>query len=454
MTVLVIGGGITGLAAAARLQSQGRDWLLVEASGKLGGKIETERRSDYLLEWGPHSIVSTGTALFDFADALGVGDAIVGAKPEAKRRYVSWKGGLAPLPAGPGGLLRTPLLSFRDKLRIFKEPFVRSRGGPEESAFDFVARRFGRRLAEHFLAPFVSGIYAGDAERLEMASAFPKIARLEREHGSVLKGMKHLASDRGGRPRGTFGFREGMATIVLAAARHLGDRARTRSTVRTIARGSGGGFRVDVDLAGRSETLDVKRILVTTPAREAAALLADIAPEIAAELRSIVYPPVGLLEIGVRESDLPRALDGFGFLALPSERLPFLGCIWSSTVFPGRAPEGRALLSVFLGGARFDGDWEQPNEDEVSARALSSLGDHLGGSIEPDFRAFRWIPRAIPQLEIGHASRLARVREGLSRLPGLLLAGGHIDGVSMHDCIASGWRAADAASVPTQKSVE
>ncbi len=432
MTTMIVGGGITGLAAALRLREAGREVLLLEGSARFGGKIETESQSGYQLEWGPHSIVSTGEALFELIDHLELSSDLIQANDAAKFRYVVHRGALVRLPGSPPGLFSTPLLSWRERFRVIGERWVRSKGDDEESAAEFVSRRFGPAIAERFLAPFVSGIYAGDANRLEMASAFPKLVAYEREHGSVIRGLSksRFSSDR---RRGTFGFPSGMETVVHAAVSHLGSAARS-GQVQSLRR-SGAGFEVRFEGDGSAETLSAQRVIVATPAGAAAQLLQPIDPDLSGELAAIEYAPVGLMQLGVRTADLPRPLDGFGFLLRPDGTTPLLGCIWSSAVFDNRAPKDHALLSVFVGGSHTPPGAE-PNA--MFDEALASLQFYMGGEFEPAFRSQRWIERAIPQLNIGHKARVARIRNAIAEVSGLAIAGGHLDGVSLHDCVRSG----------------
>ena len=441
MTTLVVGGGITGLAAALRLQERGHEFLLIEATDRLAGKIETEQVDGFTLEWGPHSIVSTGTALFDLAERLDLDSELVAASPAAKSRFLVHHGELVRIPTSPVSFLATPLLSWRERLRVLRELFVRSKGPADESAFAFMARRFGPAIAERFLSPFVSGIYAGDAEQLEMASAFPKIVALEREYGSVLRGLRknRAQSARPLQRRGTFGFHGGMESVVTAAADRLGRCVRTRCVVRSLVPSSSG-VRVEVDRAGAVETLAAGDVIVTAPARSTADMMQPLSAPLAEDLRAVPYASVGLLQLGVRTDDLRRFLDGFGFLARPAETTRLLGCIWSSAVFPARAPQGNALLSVFVGGAHTP---EARDHDALFDDALAALHEYMGGKFEPVVRRQRWIERAIPQLNIGHAARKARILEAMAKIDRVTLAGGYMDGVSVHDCVRSGWEAAD-----------
>ncbi|MFQ5654145.1 MAG: protoporphyrinogen oxidase [Planctomycetota bacterium] len=453
---LVLGGGITGLAAAHRLHRAGRDVLVVERAQRAGGVIDTEEVDGYRLEWGPHSILASASEVFELAEETGAATDLVPADAAALNRYIIRGGRLCRLPSGPLSFLTSSALSAAGKARLLLEPLQRRRraaeGDPEddgESVAEFFRRRLGRETQEYLVDPFVTGIYAGLTEELEAASAFPKLVEMERSAGSVFLGaIRHLRQKRRSAPsagraprrRGTWTLAAGMAHLPAGVATALGARVLLGHEV-TGLEPAAPGWRVTAAGPEGERSLTAREVLIALPAHRAAPLLAPFEPEGADLLAAIPYAPVALLHVGARADLLPRALDGFGFLVPRSERMPILGSIWSSAIFPGRAPSGRALLSIFAGGRGDPGALELP-EDELVERSLRGLWSAIGGEFAPELVRVRPIPRAIPQHTRGHQRRLRRLAELTARHPGLALAGGHIGGVSMGNCIESAWRAA------------
>jgi oxygen-dependent protoporphyrinogen oxidase len=439
---VVVGAGLSGLSAAWALARGNADVAVLEASPRAGGVVRTEARGGYLLELGPNT-VRPSAELWRLIEELGLaGDALL-ADPRATR-YVDYGGTLHPLPSGPASFLGSRLLSLSGKVRLLSEPFRRSAGPPDESVRDFARRRLGEEAADRLVEPFVAGIFAGRAARLEAASAFPRLVGWERAKGSIVRGA--IASRRGvtqspHAPKGLLSFREGLETLPRALARSLGAAFQPGREARSLEPRAGGGWTV----ATSAGPLETDRVLLASPAAVAARLVAGFAPGAARALEAIPHPPLAVLHLSWPEAALVRPLHGFGHLVCPSPERRILGAVWSSSLFPGRAPEGRALMTVFLGGARepeilAQGDGQLA---ELAARDLEAEG-LVRGSPELVL-ATRW-ERAIPQYEIGHAERLASLEAAEARFPGLRFLGNYRGGISVADVVASGLRAG-AASV-------
>ncbi|HEX5720223.1 MAG TPA: protoporphyrinogen oxidase [Thermoanaerobaculia bacterium] len=416
---LVIGAGISGLTTAFHLARGGQRVAVLEASPRVGGSLETKPDGPWRFELGPNTVLESHESVTRLIREAGLDGEKVTASPSARRRYL-WKGGqLHPLPSGPLGFLRTPLFPASAKLRLLREPWI-SKGDEEESIATFVRRRLGQAFLDYAVGPFVSGVYAGDPERLSVRHAVPRIADLEREHGSLIRGA---LAKKGAGPRGAmFSFREGMEQLPRELARQLGD-VRTGVACLRIVR-SAEGFRAETD----SGPVEASRVVLSVPADVAARLLEREG------LAEIPYAPVSLVSTGWRREDVAHPLDGFGFLAPRKEGLRVLGVLFPSEIFPGRAPAGHVVLTAFAGG-RTDPEVATWEDDRLMSEVLGELRRTVGVRGEPVISTIRRWPRAIPQYELGHGRFLEMAREAESALPGLRIGGNFLRGVSVPDCI-------------------
>ncbi|HWM89795.1 MAG TPA: protoporphyrinogen oxidase [Thermoanaerobaculia bacterium] len=418
LDILVIGAGISGLTTAFHLSRAGKRVAVLEASSRVGGSLETRTDGPWRFELGPNTVLESHESVTRLIREAGLESEKVTAAPSARRRYL-WKGGqLHPLPSGPLGFIRTPLFPASAKLRLLREPWI-SRGDSDESIAAFVRRRLGQDFLDYAVGPFVSGVYAGDPERLSVRHAVPKIAALEQEHGSLIRGA---FASKGAGPRGAMiSFREGMEQLPRELARQIGD-VRTGVTCRGIVR-SGEGFRVETD----SGPIDAARVVLAVPADVAARLLDR-------PFDDIPYAAVSLVSTGWRREDVAHPLDGFGFLASRKEGLRVLGVLFPSQIFPGRAPEGHVVLTAFAGG-RTDPEVAAWDDERLMSEVLGDLRQTLGVRGELVISTIRRWPRAIPQYELGHGRFLDLAREIESSLPGLHIGGNFLYGVSVPDCI-------------------
>jgi protoporphyrinogen/coproporphyrinogen III oxidase len=436
---IVVGAGLSGLSAAWSLAHSGGDVIVLEASDRPGGVVRTERRGGFLLELGPNTVRPT-LPLWNLVAKLGLSGNALFADARGPR-YVDFGGELHPLPMGPMALLRSRLLTASGKWRLLTEPFRRSAPTEDESVSDFVRRRLGPEAVDRLVEPFVGGVFAGSAGRLSVGAAFPRLARWEREHGSLVRGALADRRRTGTRaekaPRGLLSFRDGLEELPRALAAALGSAFRPRAAATAVAPRPGGGWTVSV----RSERLEADRVLLAAPAPSAAGLVSGFAPDAASALAAIPHPPLAVLHLSWPESALLRALDGFGHLVCPNPARRILGAVWSSSLFPGRAPSGRALLTVFLGGSR-DPDAPSLSDDALTAIAARDLQAEGIARGDPDrVLLTRW-EKAIPQYEHGHERRMAALSEAEARWPGLRFLGNYRGGVSVGDVVASGLDAA------------
>ncbi|RMF85512.1 MAG: protoporphyrinogen oxidase [Nitrospirae bacterium] len=440
---LVIGAGATGLACASALAAAGVEVVVVDDRPAPGGVIQSERVAGYLLERGPNSTLNTSVRVERWLAELGVaGDRLRG-PAAASKRYIVRRGRLCPLPTSPLAFLTTPVWSWRGKLRLLAEPLIpRGRPGDQEPVARFVRRRIGREGLDYALDPFVSGVYAGDPERISIEAAFPLMAQLERDHGSLVVGMVRTARARKRDPdrpadRTLYSFREGMQQPMRAAAARLGPRLRLGVRVARLAPAAGG-----LRAEGEGFALTARRVVCAVPAYAAARLLAELRPEAAARLAEIEHNPVAQVYLGYRRGDVGHPLDGFGCLFPSKEGCLTLGSLWSSTLFPGRAPEGCVLLTNFAGGARHREILEMEPE-AIRERVVAELAPLLGLAAEPAFAEVRLLPRAIPHYTLGHRARVEAIERAAAAVPGLTLTGNYLQGVSVADCWRRGLLLAD-----------
>jgi oxygen-dependent protoporphyrinogen oxidase len=448
MRIVVIGGGISGLACAWRLDRLGAPVLLLEQEDRAGGVIRSVRRDGVLFEAGPQSFMLT-PALADLAAELGLEEELQLANPRAPR-YVVIGGKLRAVPLGPPAFLFSGLVSARTKARLLTEAFRHTTPpANDESIAAFVRRKFGADLLDHLVAPMVSGIYAGDAERLSLRSAFPSLHDWEQRFGSVIRGMmkSRPPGDSGERPRSRGGlatFRQGNESLVTRLSERLGDRilrgARAIS-LRRAAPESGARFEVVCDRAGQRETIPAAAVVFAAPARVAAGLLAPLVPA-AADLARIEYAPVAVVAGSYSTEHLPHPLNGFGFLVPRAEHMRVLGTVWNSSLFPGRVADGQTLLTSFVGGMTDPSAGALP--DEAAFQTVESeLRRILGLTLAPRVRfAQRW-PQAIPQYNLGHAELLRRVRAALAEIPGLHVTGSYLEGPAVGACVTVSNRVAN-----------
>lgn len=443
--VVVIGGGITGLSAAwtaARLGAglpDGADVTLLERDAEPGGKARTHRDGDWLAEGGPGGFLSGRPAIERIIEEAGLAGEVITADAAAARRFVYFNGALRRVVATPVGLVRAGLLDVRGAARLCGEPFIATRrSGPEETVWEFAARRIGAQAADRLVAPMTLGIYAGDARQLSLPSAFPRMAALEAEHGSLVRG---LIAKRGRMATGTLTtMRRGLQTLPLTLAARGRFATRTGAPALAISRDHAG-WRVSI--AG-DEALRADALIVATEAWAAAPLLAAVAPEASAALNAIYCPPVTVVTLGYPHHAAGAVPLGFGVLITRGEGLRALGNLWDSHFFPSRSPSGHLLLRAMLGGA-VDPAAGALDDDAAIALVREEMRRMYGTEAAPAFaHVTRWA-RAIPQYTLGHATRVRTIRDAIAVHGGLYVAGSALDGVAFADAAASGVTAAEAA---------
>jgi len=466
MRVCVVGGGVSGLAAAHRLLEPraggGRppEVVLLEASGRLGGTVRTERREGFTLEGGPDSFISEKPAALELAGRLGIAGRVIETNAAHRRSFVVRAGRLRPTPEGfhllaPARLwpfITTDIFTWRGKARMALDLLLPRRGenSGEESLAAFVRRRFGQEALERMAQPMVGGIYTADPERLSLRATMPRFLDMEREHRSLILALWRQARRQRGRENGASGaryglflsFNEGMQVLTDALAARLPPaslRTQTRAE-EVVYEGADRGWSVRVE---GGETLRADAVCLALPTYASARLLRGTDERLAAELDAVPYASTATVNLAYRRPDIPHPLDGFGFVVPFVERRSVLACTFSSVKFPSRAPEGHALLRAFVGGA-LQPEMFALEDGEMVAAVRSDLSDLLGVTAPPLFtQVARW-PRSMAQYHVGHLARLARIEARLAALPGLRLCGNAYTGAGVPDCVRGGEQAADS----------
>ena len=449
MSVAILGGGITGLTAAFRLHRAGVPVALYEASNRVGGVIQTTCRDGFLAECGPNTILETSAAVSELVRDLRLESQRLYSDPTATNRYVLRNGTPTPVPDTATGMFTSRLFSTGAKLRLLAEPFVR-RAAPdtEESVSAFVLRRLGREFLDYAINPMIGGIYAGDPGRLSVMHAFPKLHATEQRYGSLILGQLLGARERrkskevSKQSAPKFSFRDGLQTLINALHHELQDAVKLGSTVKAL-RQTPNGWQVTVLHDGSEADVEHSAVLLAAPAFKLAEIPVRGMRDLSlAPLGEIVYAPAASLVLGFRREDVAHPLDGFGVLVPEVERRNILGAIFSSSLFPHRAPVGHVAISCYMGGMRAP---ELATRDTASAVALAvqDLRGMLGVRGEPVFVQHKVFPKAIPQYEVGFGRFKNWMSELEEKSPGLFLAGHFRDGISLSDSIVSGGHAAE-----------
>ena len=453
--VAVIGGGIAGLATAVGLLDKadqaGCDLRVTvfEADDTPGGNLRTLQHAGWQLEWGPNGFMDSEPATLRLVDRLGLRNRLLPSSDATRHRFLLVGGHMMEIPTSPKAFLKSKMMPASAKLRMAGELFIPGRNNlgkaaedpsTDETVHDFGVRRLGREFAEIMLDPMVKGVFGGEAKELSLAAAFPRMVELERDHGGLFRAMIALARKRRGKktdagPSGNLtSFTGGMADLVEALARTIeqSDRAELRcnSPVETITREmdswrvSGPGFNLGPFTA----------VVEAAPAHAAARHLAGISEKISTSLARISFSPMAIVALGFDRSTVKHDLNGFGMLVPGREESDLLGCLWTSSIFPGRAPESKVLLRAMLGGAGNPCIMDLDDESMV-ALTLSELRHLLGLKGLPNMVRVIRHQKAIAQYRPGHLALLRGMELEMERLPGLYLTGSSYRGIAVNACV-------------------
>jgi len=459
--IVIIGGGISGLAAAHRVLefNPAARVTILEASDRLGGTIHTEHRDGFLIERGPDSFISEKPHALALAKRLGIESQLIQTNETYRRSFIVRDGRLRAVPEGfqlmaPSRLwpfITSDIFSLAGKARMAADLFLPRRstnGTNDESLASFVRRRLGSEALARMAQPMVGGIYTADPETLSLRATLPRFLEMERKHRSLI-----LAMARQGRAQktGTSGaryslflsFDRGMQVLVDTLTRMNADfRVKTRAQRLTFDQG----WRINTD---QNEEFEADAVCLAVPAYVAASLLGDVHVGLAKRLRAIKYASTATINFGYRREAIAHPLNGFGFVVPFIEKRSLIACTFSSVKFSGRAPDGHVLLRAFAGGA-LQPDIFALDEAELSRRVESDLRELLGIREDPRFIEVAKWERSMPQYEVGHLDRINEIEALVNQLPGLALAGNAYRGAGIPDCIRSG----EAAAKPSTDYAE
>jgi oxygen-dependent protoporphyrinogen oxidase len=436
-TVAVIGGGITGLVTAFELQKAGVAVSLFEAGDHFGGPIRSFQENGYLAEAGPNTLLETSAEIFSLLEELGVGQHRKYANAVSKKRFIVRDHKPVPVPTTPPAFISSPLFSLSAKLRLLREPFIsKKKDDSDESLADFVRRRLGQEFLDYAIDPFVSGVYAGDPEKLSAGHAFAKVTALEEKYGSLIRGQIKGAKERKksntvSKDRAKmFSFDQGLQVLIDALVSKLQAVARLHTPINRIEQNQGW------NLFSNMQSLGIFDAVVLTMPGYVLSTLPINGAQPLSSLSEIYYPPVTSLALGFRRKDVAHPLDGFGMLIPKVEGYSILGTLFSSTLFPNRAPDGEVLLTTYIGGAR-NPEIALLSDEKLIEIVRKDLGALLGITGEPTYIHRTSFKKAIPQYNVGYQKYKDVINSFEKNNAGLYLAGNFRTGISVSDCITA-----------------
>ncbi len=444
--VLVIGGGISGLAIARLLSNAGVQVELWERESRTGGKIQTQRHEGYRLEQSASIVMNFRADVNRFLHECGLDEYKTSLAPATKRHLIV-DDQLCQMPLKLMSMMASPVWSWQSKLRMALEPFVKKGGDTKESAASFIRRRLGSEFLGKAMEPYIAGILASDAEQANAASVLPRMTALEQRYGSLSLGMlaHKLRGHRTAMPAESFSFGNGMSTLtdILTRGNKASDNFSLRSQceAQQIVR-TKKGWRVHGRAGNTEYELQTRQIIVSTPADAAAVLTNNVDAELSSLLSSIEYAPVAVVHAGFDRTAISHPLEGNGFLTPGTGKLVVNGCLWMSSLFPDRSPDGKVLMSNYLGGARLPeaASWDRERcVDEI----MQGLKPLLGISQEPEMVKIHRHKQALPMYNGAYETLLNAIAKQLENLPGLHLCANYIGGISVRDRIACAYQLAD-----------
>jgi oxygen-dependent protoporphyrinogen oxidase len=438
--IVVLGAGISGLATAYWLDKKGFEITILEANSLPGGSMQTESKEGFLIDYGPNSGLETTPLIRKIVDEIGLSDEMIYASEISNKRFILRNNHLHALPTTPYSFIRTKLFSTKAKLRLLAEPFIgKSDDGYYQSMSDFVRRRLGQEFLDYAIDPFVSGVFAGDPNKLSVKSAFPKLYRLEEVYGGLIKGMikgareRKASSEKSKQNARMFSFINGMQSFPKAIALKLQGKVNYNCIVRSVIKNENG-YKIIFEKNNSLQEINSKYIISTLPAYVASDIFIRLDKNIGGYMNAIFYPPVMVLYIGFKKESIGIPLDGFGYLIPSKEKKSYLGAIWSSIIFPNRCEDKNAAFTLFVGGSRMPNLFEL-NKDELINKVVNEFKETMRIKDKPLFITDRMWLKAIPQYNVGHIEQENYFDKFEKEHSGIFLSGNYRGGISVGDCI-------------------
>ena len=436
--VIIIGAGIAGLSAGVELHKNNVDFQVLETSSRVGGSIETINIDDCLIETGPQTFSSISKETLDLVKDLNIEDFLIEADSVSKKRFVYYNNKLNSVPVSLSDFIRTELLSKDAKMTLFEDLFIK-KSGNEESVEEFFTRRFGREVLKNLIQPYLNGVYAGDVKKLSANSVFPKLKELEEKHNSIIVGfvLSQLSKlfQSPFKKLTVYSFKDGLGFLI----KELHEKLKTKITlnVKDIEITRAKDFYI-VNFKSNNKVINytANTILFAIPAYKLinfSYLLPDVYIN---DYFNLEYEPIAVINQLVEKSNVKNNLNGFGYLCTKEPHRKLLGTIWASSIFPGRAPQGKALLTSYLGGAHYRKVAEQ-SEEEISSLVSKEVSDILEVSPPDSIKTLhiKIHPHAIPQYNLGHSDKVKRIEELMDTNAGLFFTGNYLYGISLNDTI-------------------
>lgn len=446
MSLVIIGGGISGLSLAYFLleQKPSLDIIILESEKRAGGKIWTDKVDGFLCESGVNGFLDNRPRTLELVAKLALSP--LKSSEDARKRFIFSDGKLHRLPESPVSFFSSNLLTLHGRLRIIWEIFVPRGNGKDETLAEFARRRLGKEAFEKLIDPMASGIYAGDPEKMSLKSCFPVIYNLEQKYGSLIRAMIQLQKEAkktgkkvGAGPGGVLtSFYDGMETMINALTGYLGEKVKTGTRAISIDK-KGDTYIVSVS---DGSNIEAEAVVLATPAHETSEMVRDIDKQLSSTLSEIFYPSISVVCLGYKRDKISHSLNGFGFLIPYREGRKILGTLWDSSIFPNRVPEGYVLLRSMLGGVRMS-ELALQDENKLINMVMDELGDILGIKAQPDFVKVYTHKKGIPQYSLGHEKKLETITGICNKFKSFYITGNAYRGIGVNDCIESSYKLAE-----------
>ena len=444
--IAILGAGISGLSLAYYLRKAGKQVLVFEKSATPGGKIQSIQQDGFTMEAGPNTVLLNNQEIVNLIPDLGLQGKLIFPDPASiSKRFVLFDGKPTAIPTGPVSSISSPMLSFSTLGKIFADLRMSKLQPEKESLASLVKRHFGDEVFENFIVPMLTGIYAGDPEKMDADFVLPFLKKASRAHGSIIKGMmrrkKEDSSNTALPKQKIFTFAEGLQTLPRVLSLEIGESLKLECEVEEITKNEKG-YNIRFRNNGKEETANIDQVISTLPASALAKIQSNFLKEVVTSLEKVPYVPAVVIHLAYESSSMGFGKKAFGLLSRPAENVPFLGVLFNSRFFPHTAPAGKELLTVICGGG-FNSEIAQWDESRILNEVQGSLEKILAIKAQPDFyRIKRW-ENAIPQYYLGHQEILDSFKKFEQVFHDFHLAGNYINGISVSDCIKNSKKLAE-----------